>query len=411
MNPTATTMQKARIAVIGGGPVGASVARALAQCGCGTIHWFEANHPVEGDFSRRSMSCPWAAGQVLANSFEPDTLAAQLGQRTLQVLRQMGERGQLPMQPRPWLACAPKHGGPVGEATRTTLDAAWNAGRMEGFTRIHGPELARFQGLRANEIDFALCDESTLAVDPRDLAIGLAKLAAHSPGVSPHFGAVVESIQGNEITATQNGVSLLIHADVIVLCVGIHVAGLLINGAPLHTLVPPTTITHLHVFDHRSAEHTPQVNYCLAGPATIARYEIFGEPRKQITPDLPSIAQAFDINPLLTDVPGLCRLLDTHFATQEEAALHTPKARDEIAALLGEYIEPQYLPGNPAGSVITDSTIASYVKHIQPDGEPTIQWLNTKTPVLYVQPSNGRGVTQSVGIGEYAVDLLRLHLD
>lgn len=402
------------IAVIGGGPIGASTARALAHAhGC-KVHWFEANDPLRADFSRLSMSCPWAAGQILVQSFEPDSTGKRYGMRTLEVLRQLAAAGYVPTQPRPWLVCARKGDAPLDSVSRDVLDAAWRDGRMEACKRLHGDSLQQFPGLRHEEVEFAICDEHALGVDPRAMAAGLARWCADTSGVVPHFGAQVSAIEGREVVGVCNGVPFRQPVRAAVLCVGVHASAEIRNGAmlqldgtPLSGLIPPARVTHLHVFDHRVAGHQPTITCSVAGAATIARYEVFGKARRTLDPHLPAQVREFDVNPLLTDVPGLCRLLDTHFATRELAGQHTAASRDAIAHMLSQLVDPSHLPGDAQGALpITETAIASYVKHDQPDDAPILLWLDTPLPVLYVQPTNGRGVTQCIGLGEAAAKLI-----
>ncbi len=403
-------MQSSGVAVIGGGPVGAATARALAEQfvpSGETVHWFDSNRPLDADFGGLSMSCPWAAGQVLVQSFEPDTPAKRMGMRTLEVLRQLATRGQLPMQSRPWLVCAKKGDNPLDSTTRDVLDAAWRGGGMEGCRLLRGNDLRRFPGLRHDAIDFAVCDEQALAVDPRALAVGLAQWAAGMTGVQPHFGTTVSRIAGEQLHFAHAGESMSIRVRAVVFCVGVHVDAITVNGSPLSSLVSPARVTHLHVFDHRSEQHHPSVLCSVAGAATIARYEVFGAARHGIVPHLPQAARDMDINPLLTDVPGLRRLLDTHFDSRERAEQHTSQAPGAIAELLQELVEPRYLPGqDTCDTPITESNVAAYIKHDQPDGNPILQWLDHELPMLYVQPTNGRGVTQCIGLGEAAATAL-----
>lgn len=401
----------ADLAVVGGGPVGAATAYALApyaQQRGGVVHWFDANDPLNGDFSGLSMSCPWAAGQVLAQSFEPGSFAKELGLRTLATFQQLGDVGQLPIQSRPWVVCAAKGDAPADIAARETLDAAWRAGRMDGCTMLHGPALQRFAGLQYNAVEFAICDEHALGVDPRALAIALARRAANAPGVVSHFGTTVSAIEDSTIHAARRGERLRLSVQGMVLCVGVHTAALQVDGVSLDAYIPPVHVTHLHVFDHRAETHRPAVLCFVAGPATIARYEVFGPTRHAIVPHLPAAAQAMDINPLLTDVPGLRRLLDTHFPSRVAAEQNTTAAPGAIAALLEPLVEPRYLPGHPdCDTPIHESVIASYVKHEQPDGNPVLHRLSSKLPILYVQPTNGRGVTQCIGLGEAAAEAVK----
>lgn len=400
----------ADMAVVGGGPIGAATACALAphmQERGGVVHWFDANDPLNGDFSGLSMSCPSAAGQVLAESFEPESLAMRLGQRTRAVFQQLGATGALPVHARPWVVCAPKGDAAADVAARETLEAAWRSGRLAGCTRLHGAALEGFAGLRHANIEFAICDEQALGVDPRALAIGLARRTASTPGVVPHFRSRVLSIKASEIHAEVAGEMLRVPVQGVALCVGVHTTALQVDGASLSDFIPPAQVTHLHVFDHRAAAHEPAVRCSVAGPATIARYEVFGPQRHGIVPHLPEAARAMEINPLLTDVPGLRRLLDTHFPSREEAEQHTTVAPKAIAALLEPLVEARYLPGHAdSQTAINVSTIASYIKHGQPDGNPLLHRLNTALPILYVQPSNGRGVTQCIGLGEAAAEAM-----
>jgi len=398
------------VAVIGGGPIGSCAAVALAERGF-RVAWFEANHPAEGDFSRVPMSCPWAAGQVLGRSFEPGTLAAQLGIRTLERLIALHDAGRVDSYPRPWLVCAGKGSEPAEAAAREALDTAWRSGALDGFTRLSRNELESFAGLRADEIEFAVCDPWARGVDPRMLAVQLARRAAETPGVEPHFGSIVTQIEGTTLHTLDHGVATKHHADAVLICVGVQAvrgseAPLELNGAPLHTLIPAAEATYLHVFDHRSPTHMPSVLFSAAGPATIARYEVFGAGRAAIVPHLPEAARAFDVNPLLTDVPGLRRMLDTHFSSRSEAEASTDAGRDTIAELLSRLVAHNLLPGCAGGPAITETTIAKYLRHLQPDGAPTIEWLEAQVPTLYVQPTNGRGLTQCAGLGEWAAALL-----
>lgn len=397
------------IAVVGGGPLGAATAQALAARHHCRVHWFEANDPIKGDFSRLSMSCPWAAGQVLVQSFEPDSPGKRYGMRTLAVFNELGRMGWISVQPRPWVVCARKGDAARDAAAREVLDAAWRAGRMEGCVRLGGDALRRFAGLQHDDIEFAVCDEAALGVDPRALIVGLTAWAGETAGVVPHFGARVTSIASGEVVAETAGASIRVCVQGVVLCVGIHGASQAgspmpeVEGRPLNQWIPEARVTHLHVFDHRSAGHVPAVNCSVAGAATIARYEVFGPERTCIVPHLPEATRTMDVNPLLTDVPGLCRLLDTHFATEEEAAKATPSARESIAEMLRELIEPSLLPGEAGGRwPVTEQMVARYVKHAQPDDAPLFHRVGAGWPVWYVQPTNGRGLTQCMGLGEEA---------
>jgi glycine/D-amino acid oxidase-like deaminating enzyme len=399
-----------RVAVIGGGPIGSCAAVALAERGF-RVAWFEANHPAEGDFSRVPMSCPWAAGQILGRSFEPDTLAARLGIRTLERLTALNDAGRVDSYPRPWLVCAGMGTESAEAAAREALDTSWRSGALEGFTLLSRNELKSFAGLLADQIEFAVCDPAARGVDPRRLATQLARLAAETPDIAPHFRSIVTRIEGTTLHTLENGVAARHHADAVLICVGVQAvrgseAPLELNGTPLHTLIPAAEATHLHVFDHRSPTHRPSVLFSAAGPATIARYEVFGAGRAAIVPHLPEAARAFDVNPLLTDVPGLRRMLDTHFSSLQVAEVHTEAGRHTIAELLSRLIERSLLPGCPGGPAITEATIAKYLRHPQPDGAPTIEWLDGSLSTLYVQPTNGRGLTQCAGLGEFAADLL-----
>jgi len=387
---------------------------ALAERGF-RVAWFDASYPTEGDFSRVPMSCPWAAGQILGRSFEPGTLAARLGLRTLERLTALNDAGRVDSYPRPWLVCAGKGSDPAEAAARETLDAAWRGGRLEGFTRLCGIDLESFAGLRADAIEFAVCDPSARGVDPRMLAVQLARWAAETPGVEPHFGSIVTHIEGTTLHTLDNGIAARHHADAVLFCVGVQAvcgseAPLVLNGTPLHTLIPAAEATHLHVFDHRSPTHKPSVLFSAAGSATIARYEVFGAGRSAIVPHLPGAVRAFDVNPLLTDVPGLRRMLDTHFSSGSEAEAHTDAGRGTIAELLSRLLERDLLPGCAGGPAITETTIAKYLRHPQPEGAPTVEWLASAIPMLYVQPTNGRGLTQCAGLGELAADRLAARL-
>lgn len=403
------------IAVIGGGPVGAAVARALGDAWGGRpgrVLWFEANRPAQGDLSRMAMACPWAAGQVLARSFEPGTLSSRMALRSREILIGLNRAGFIAASPRPWLACARRAKSPLDDAVRETLETAWRDGRMEGCQWRNAGQLSSVEGLLHEAIEFALCDEEALAVDPKAFAMGMARWAAESPQVTTHFGARVQKIEDHELWAEQDEREIRARVRAVVLCVGAHAARenanpLHLDGRPIQAWIPPARLTHLHVFDHRSTRHVPKVTASVAGAATIARYEVFGDTRHGIRPWLPKAVRDFDINPLLTDVPGLCRLLDTHFDSRAEAEANTSAARDAIAEQLMQLIPAALLPGQPDGQLpITESGIAAYIRHEQPDGEPTIRWLDTAVPTLYVQPANGRGLTQCAGLGEYAARLL-----
>lgn len=403
------------IAVIGGGPVGAAVSRALGDAWGGRpgrVLWFEANRPLQDDFSRMAIACPWAAGQVLAHSFEPGTLSSRIALRSREILIGLNRAGYIAASPRPWLACARRHAAPVDDAVRETLETAWRDGRMEGCHWRSPRQLSSVSGLSHPELEFAICDEEALAVDPRAFAVGMARWAAECPHVTAHFGARVLRIDGNELWAEQDEREIRARVCAVLLCVGTHAARenanpLQLDGRPIQAWIPPARLTHLHVFDHRSTRHVPTVTASVAGAATIARYEVFGDTRHGIRPWLPQAVRDFDINPLLTDVPGLCRLLDTHFDSRADAEANTSAARDAIAEQLKQLIPAELLPGQPGGKLpITETGIAAYIRHDQPDGEPTLRWLDTSVPTLYVQPANGRGLTQSAGLGEYAARLM-----
>ncbi|GMW02755.1 MAG: hypothetical protein AMXMBFR84_38910 [Candidatus Hydrogenedentota bacterium] len=395
------------IAVVGGGPVGAATVAALAAHPKrrGRILWFDSNRPLEGSFDGLSASGPYAAGQILANSFDPDTLASHLARRTLAAMNDMARANIISVSHRPWLVCARNGNEAVDIAARDALDAAWCEGRLRSFKHIYGQDLARFPFLKAGDIAFAVCDESALAVDPRRLVVELAQWAASHESVRPYFGYTVTEFDGTHFIAASASETVRLAARAAILCTGVH--RLLFPSA-----LPESETTFLHVFDYRSPAHMPSLDYSVAGEATIARYEIFGAARQRIKPHLQEAVREFDIHPLLTDVPGLRRMLDTHFTNWEQAAANTPECAARIRDQLGRLVHRSVLPGDPAGHMpLTATSIASYARCVQPMGNPTVQMLNAPIMTLYVQPSNGRGITQCIGLGEHVANWLLDHFD
>ena len=387
------------ILVIGGGPLGLSTARALAERSRRRVHVVDANDPLRGDFSALSAACPYAAGQIIIHSFEPDTYAMRLGRRTAKALRELASAGYIDVYSRPWLVCSGNTSSDLDEAVRHTLDTALRDGLLDGCKRVDAANLDNVPGLRTDEIAFAVRDDDALAVDPKAFVAGLARWAVEHGGVEAHFGFRVNGFDGDAFVAEGAEETVALRAGAAVLCTGIH-------RAVFPDALPESSAVHLHVFDHRDDAHRPTVEMSIAGETTVARYEGFGEGRHAITPHLPKAARDYDINALFTDVAGLRRQLDTHFGSYEEANASTEYAMRALGELQRRFIDPSCLLSEPEStSAITQTTIAQYVR-LADTSDPVIAQLETPLPSVYVQPSSGRGLNQCIALGEVAAELL-----
>ncbi len=391
------------ILVVGGGPLGVSTARALARALRDTsrsVHLVDSNRVLEGDFGGLSMSCPHAAGQIIIHSFEEGSLAKDLGRSTLQSMRELTRAGVLHAEPRPWLVCAGNGDGPLDLAVREVLDSALRDGRLEGCDRLHGDALPDVPGLRADRVAFAVRDGGALGLDPRRFVVDLTRWALEEPNVEAHFGYRITGFDGTHFLAESTRDKLAIRADSVVLCVGVH-------RDLFPEALPPGYAVHLHVFDHRSPGHLPVMRHSVAGATAVARYEGFGPGRRRIVPHLSEAARALDINALFTDVPGLRRMLDTHIRDETEAVAQTDRSRTAIGDELETFIEPRLLLGRVQSDLaITETAIARYVKCPRDGDDPVLQFLDAPLPALYVQPSDGRGLCQSIALGELAAKTL-----
>ena len=401
--PTRTIGRPGDVLVIGGGPLGVSTARALAISLSGTsrsIHLVDANIAINGDFTGLSMSCPHAAGQIIVHSFEEGSLAKRLGRDTLHSIRDLTRAGVLHAEARPWLVCAGNGKTPVDMIAAEILDAALRDGRLEGCGRIHGDALGEITGLRADRVAFAVCDPDALGLDPRRFIVDLTQWALAEPAIQGHFGYRVTEFDGCHFVAEDGNEVLQIHADAAVLCTGVH-------RELFPEALPPSYPIHLHVFDHRSADHMPVMRHSVVGATTIARYEGFGPGRMRLMPYLSEIARSLDIHALLTDVPGLRRMLDTHIVDGTEAEARMGESLDAIGDELEKLLDTRILLGRPQSVLaITGSTIARYVKCPRERDDPVLEFLDAPLPALYVQPSDGRGLCQSIALGELAAKTL-----
>lgn len=380
------------ILVVGGGPIGLSAARMIAEQlprdSTARVHIADANDPIAGVFTGLSMSCPCAAGQIILRSFERDTYPMHLGLRTLDALKKLADSGYIELHRRPWLLCAGNRGDELDNTVAATLEAGLRDGRLQGCVQMSGAQLEAIEGLRHGQIAFAVCDDDAWAVDPRAFIAGLARWATDHDRVVPHFKCNVTNYDGSGFAVEDDSGVFTIHSRAVVLCTGVH-------SKLFPDAIPDVTPVHLHLFDERNPLHAPMVTHSVAGETTIARYEGFGDARLAIQKHLHESARAFDLNALYTDVPGLRRVLDSHFVDEAEAKRQTKPVHDALFDHVGRYVEPECLP-NPKR---TSGTTASYAR-CAGTGDPIIKRLNIGIEAYYVQPSTGRGLNQCLGLGE-----------
>ena len=401
-------MRKRRVtdtyAVVGAGPLGSCTARTLAEAldaaGTGAaIHLIDANNPIRGDFSGLRAAGPHAAGQLMLHVFEEGSAAKALTRRSHDRMRSLAASGIISLHERPWICCAGNEPTTLDETTREVLSRAYEEGRFAGCELMRGSELPEVAGLRRGAISWALVDASTLAVNPPKFTAQLAAHAVAHPLVSAHFNTQVLSVNGQTLQLKCREQSREITFDGIVVCTGIH-RGL------FGELLPDSRPEYLHVVDHASAEHIPEIKHLITGETTIARYAGFGSERTAITPHLPEAVQAHGVHGLFTDVPGLRRMLDSHFSDDEEAQRETDVVHASLRATIGRYIDDRYLLGAPSSNRKTTARyVAAYQKLLGTDG-PLVLPLAGACRAVYVQPSNGLGLNQCAALGEDAAALL-----
>jgi len=392
------------IAVIGAGPLGACSAHALANkldklAIPGVIHLIDANNPLESDLNRLSASGPNAAGQLILHAFDAGSYAKSLARRTHEALHAIEDAGYIRLHPRRWIICAGNADTPLDNAAREVLYAAHREGRLEGCELLDANKLENIPGLRKDQLAFAVVDETAKAVNPPQFVRGLARWACAHKRVRPHFGNTVVGLDADNLSVQNSEGVAEMKIDAAVLCTGIHAE--FCKG-----LLPKLRPEYLHVADHQHGGHIPKILDLIVGETTIARYPGFGPTRGAITPHLSDPIREMGIHGLLTDVPGLRRMLDSHFADKALAESKSEEVFGALRELIGRYVEPSCLLGAPESEKnTTHACVAAYAKLLDGDG-PYIETLDAPLPMVYAQPSNGLGLNQCVAIGEDAAERL-----
>lgn len=109
---------------------------------------------------------------------------------------------------------------------------------------------------------------------------------------------------------------------------------------------------------------------------------------------------------MFTDVPGLRRLLDSHFENETVAESKNDLVWSLLRDTVGRYVQPEKLLGHESSNrTANESYVAGYSKLLNSDG-PFLERLDVEMPVVYVQPNNGLGLNQCAALGEDAAALL-----
>lgn len=394
----------ATFAVIGAGPLGSCSARALADAldqsnTLGRVLLIDANNPLEQRFNAMSAAGPHAAGQLMLHVFDGNSPAKDLTRRSHELLRAMHAAGEIDLHRRPWICCAGNSGSELDVTTQDVLTQAHLAGRFEGCELVSGDAIPEVTGLRRDQVALALLDDTTMAVNPRIYCRQLAQRAVNHPRIETLLDTRVIRFSGSTLTIEDAHGRRDLSVDGIILCTGIHR-----NLCP--DLLPPSRPEYLHVTEHVNAGHVPEVMHLITGETTIARYAGFGPDRKRITDLLDADIRDRGIHALFTDVPGLRRMLDSHFADLNEAESQNEKVWQLLRNLTGRYVEAQYLIGHPSSNRSADlSYVAAYTKLLDSDG-PWLDRIDAEIPAVYAQPSNGLGLNQCAALGEDAARLL-----
>jgi len=391
-------------AVVGAGPLGSCTARTLAdrlesEGRTAKIYLIDANDPIKQDFRSMSASGPHAAGQLMLHLFDADSPSKELTRRSHEILKRLNAEGTVDLHSRPWVCCTGNSSSELDSVAQDVLAQSINEGRFEGCTLVRGSEVPETFGLRADQIAWALLDYTTMAVNPRTYVRQLAQRAISHPMVEAMFQTRVNRSTDNSIETECDGEVTERRVDGIVLCTGIH-------RELFSEALPASRPEYLHVMEHKDERHTPEVKHLITGETTIARYAGFGEHRKAITPLLSPEVQRYGIHGLFTDVPGLRRMLDSHFTNADDAEAKNELVWSLLRDTIGRYVQPEMLLGHSASNrEANDSYVAAYCKLLDSDG-PFVERLDVSTPAVYVQPSNGLGLNQCAALGEDAATLL-----
>jgi hypothetical protein len=391
-------------AVVGAGPLGSCAARALADAlessgRSAKIYLIDANDPVKQDFRALSAAGPHAAGQLMLHLFDVDSPAKDLTRRSHEILKRFHAEGSIDLHSRPWICCTGNSNSELDTTAQLILGRSYEERRFENCDLVRGGEVPETKGLRRGQIAWALLDPTTMAVNPRVFVQQLAQRAIQHPMVEPLFNTRVIRATHNTIETEHDGTVTEHRVNGVILCTGIH--------RDLFTdALPDSRPEFLHVTEHKSEQHEPEMMNLITGETTIARYAGFGPHRKAITPLLPDKVQQYGIHGLFTDVPGLRRMLDSHFEDADIAEAKSERVWALLRDTIGRYVQPEMLLGHASSNrAANDSYLAAYAKLLDSDG-PFIEQLAVDLPAVYVQPSNGLGLNQCAALGEDAASLL-----
>ncbi|MFP6582170.1 MAG: FAD-dependent oxidoreductase [Candidatus Hydrogenedentota bacterium] len=395
---------KETYAVIGAGPLGSCAARALADAfedenRSAEILLIDANDPLNQKFDSLSAAGPHAAGQLMLHFFDADSSAKDLTRRSHEILKGLNAEGAVDLHSRPWICCTGNTNSELDTTAQEGLAQSFSEGRLEGCELVRGEELPGTKGLRADQVAWALLDPTGMAVNPRVFVQQLAQRAIQHPMIEAHFHTRVTRCSHNTITTEYDGVTTEGPVTGVILCTGIH--------RDLFTdALPDGRPEFLHVTEHKEVSHRPEVMHLISGETTIARYAGFGPHREKITPLLPENTQKYGIHGLFTDVPGLRRMLDSHFENEDLAESKNDLVWSLLRETIGRYIQPEMLLGHSASNRETNlSYVAAYNKLLDSDG-PYLEQLPVEMPTVHVQPSNGLGLNQCAALGADAASLL-----
>lgn len=395
---------KEAYAVIGAGPLGNCAARALAealesQSRPAKIYLVDANDPLKQEFGNMSASGPHAAGQLMLHLFDPESPAKDLTRRSHNLLKGMQVEGAIDLHSRPWICCTGNSSSDLDQTAQDVLAQSYSEGRLENCELVKGAEIPETNGLRPDQVAWAVLDPTTMAVNPRVFVQQLAERAVQHPSVVPLFNTRVIRCTDNTIVTESNGTVTERPISGVISCAGIHrdlFSDALPDGRP----------EYLHVTEHKSDQHAPEVMNLITGETTIARYAGFGPHRNRITPLLPNDVQEYGIHGLFTDVPGLRRMLDSHFENPDTANVKNHLVWPLLIETIGRYVQPEMLLGHASGNLAANQTyVAAYNKLLNSDG-PFLHQLEVDLPAVYVQPSNGLGLNQCAALGADAASLL-----
>lgn len=391
-------------AVVGAGPLGSCTAYALAEQLDtrqipGTVHLIDANDPLEQRFDALSAAGPHAAGQLMLHVFDEGSPAKALTRRSHDLLRGIHDAGQLDLYPRPWICCAGNSGSDLDVVTAEVLTEAYRDGRFEGCELVTGDAIPEAPGLRRDQVACALLDSTTMAVNPRAFVRQLAQRAVSHDRVLPHFGSRVTRLEDNTLTLESLQTTNTLSVDGVVLCTGIHR-----DLCP--DRLPASRPEHLHVTEHAEPGHVPEVMNLITGETTIARYAGFGPQRAKITELLHEDIRDNGIHALFTDVPGLRRMLDSHYTDPMVAEADSERVFELLRETTGRYIDAEFLMGGASSNRSTTSSyVAAYTKLLDSDG-PFLDRIDGAIPAVYAQPSNGLGLNQCAALGVDAANVL-----